>query len=108
MSTPTVAVSGAGTGIGRAVARRLVTGGFHVTMVGRHSGPLSDPAAELRCQDGTGSAGESRVDLVPADVATAACAAAVAAHIASPGRPCAGVVCSARRAVPVWRRRRRA
>jgi NADP-dependent 3-hydroxy acid dehydrogenase YdfG len=47
MSAPgTVVVSGAGTGIGRAVARRLSAGGFHVTAVGRRKEPLDQLAGE--------------------------------------------------------------
>jgi NAD(P)-dependent dehydrogenase (short-subunit alcohol dehydrogenase family) len=38
-SSKTVVVSGAGSGIGRAVARRLVSDGFHVTAVGRRKEP---------------------------------------------------------------------
>jgi NADP-dependent 3-hydroxy acid dehydrogenase YdfG len=35
-----IVVSGAGTGIGRAAARRLVADGFHVLAVGRRPDPL--------------------------------------------------------------------
>ncbi len=82
-SASTVVVSGAGSGIGRAVARRLVTDGFHVTAVGRRTEPLADLASEL--------GGE--VNPVAADVATETGAASVAASLA--GRTCAGVVSAA-------------
>ena len=39
-----VVVSGAGTGIGRAVARRLARDGFHVLAVGRRPEPLDQLA----------------------------------------------------------------
>ncbi|ANY06744.1 SDR family NAD(P)-dependent oxidoreductase [Pseudonocardia sp. HH130630-07] len=42
-----VVVTGAGTGIGRATARRLHGGGAHVTLIGRRPGPLHDLAGEL-------------------------------------------------------------
>jgi 3-oxoacyl-[acyl-carrier protein] reductase len=81
----TVVVSGAGTGIGRAVATQLAADGFHVTAVGRRKEPLERLADEL---------GE-RVQVVTADVATDPGAAEVAASVASAGRPCAGVVAAA-------------
>lgn len=79
----TIAVSGAGTGIGRAVARRLVDEGFHVLAVGRRQDPLDRLAGELGPQ----------VEVVAADVATPAGAEAVAARLDGPG--CAGVVAAA-------------
>ena len=42
-----IVVSGAGTGIGRAVSRRLVADGFHVLAVGRRPEPLERLAKEL-------------------------------------------------------------
>jgi 3-oxoacyl-[acyl-carrier protein] reductase len=84
-SVNTVVVSGAGTGIGRAVSRRLAADGLHVTAVGRRQEPLNQMVAELG----------SRVDMVAADVATASGSAAVADRIASAGRRCAGVVAAA-------------
>ena len=42
-----VVVSGAGTGIGRAVSHRLVADGFHVIAAGRRPGPLDLLANEL-------------------------------------------------------------
>lgn len=80
-----VAVSGAGSGIGRAVARRLAADGFHVTAAGRRQEPLDQLAGELH----------GSVDVIVADVATEAGAAAVAAHIVSAGRRFAGVVAAA-------------
>jgi len=84
-SENTVVVSGAGTGIGRAAARRLVLDGFHVTAVGRRQEPLDGLAAEL---DGC-------VETITADVATEAGATTVAAGVSAAGRPCAGVVAAA-------------
>ena len=84
-SEDTIVVSGAGTGIGRAVARRLVLDGFHVTAVGRRQEPLDRLAAEM---DGC-------VETITADVATAAGATTVAADVSSAGRRCAGVVAAA-------------
>jgi 3-oxoacyl-[acyl-carrier protein] reductase len=81
----TVAVSGAGTGIGRAVATRLVADGHHVTAVGRRRALVQHLADEL----GPG------VDAVTADVSTEAGAVTVASHIASVGRSCVGVVSAA-------------
>lgn len=81
----TVVVSGAGTGIGRAVAGRLAAAGCHVTAVGRRPEPLNRLAGELGPQ----------VDPVAADVATEAGAGAVAARVAAAGRGCAGVVAAA-------------
>jgi 3-oxoacyl-[acyl-carrier protein] reductase len=81
----TVVVSGAGTGIGRAVAGRLAAAGSHVTAVGRRPEPLNRLAGELG----------PLVDPVAADVATEAGAEAVAARVAAAGRGCAGVVAAA-------------
>jgi 3-oxoacyl-[acyl-carrier protein] reductase len=81
---PTVVVSGAGTGIGRAVARRLAAEGLHATLVGRRRGPLE----AVREETGGG-------DVVAADVSTEAGAAAVAGAVVAAGRACTGVVAAA-------------
>jgi len=81
-----VVVSGAGTGIGRAVVTRMVRDGRHVTAIGRRREPLE--AVRAACADGT-------VDVVPADVATEAGATAVAEQVRAAGRACAGVVAAA-------------
>jgi 3-oxoacyl-[acyl-carrier protein] reductase len=81
----TVVVSGAGTGIGRAAARRLALGGFHITAVGRRREPLEQLAGQLG----------GCVEVIAADVATEAGAMAVAAGVCSAGRRCAGVVAAA-------------
>jgi 3-oxoacyl-[acyl-carrier protein] reductase len=78
----TVAVSGAGTGIGRAVATTLVADGFHVTAVGRRQEPLDQLAAQ---------AGE-RVRVIGADVSSELGALSVATQVAAAGLACAGVV----------------
>ena len=92
MSSPDiVVVSGAGTGIGRAVSHRLVADGFHVIAVGRRPGPLELLAKELA----------PHLDAVGADLATAEGAATVAERvriadrISSTGHRCAGVVAAA-------------
>ena len=66
-----IVVSGAGTGIGRAMARRLVADGFHVLAVGRRPDPLERLAKELG----------PRLDAVSADLATVAGATAVAESV---------------------------
>jgi len=85
MIQSTVVVSGAGTGIGRAVALRLAGDGMHVTAVGRRKEPLERVADELSGQ----------ADVVVADVSTPEGARAVAGHVDSTGRRCAGVVAAA-------------
>jgi 3-oxoacyl-[acyl-carrier protein] reductase len=80
-----VVVSGAGTGIGRAVALRLAGEGTHVTAVGRRKEPLERLAGEL----------PGLVDVVVADVSTPAGASTVAGHVDSHERRCVGVVAAA-------------
>ncbi len=84
-SGKTVVVSGAGSGIGRAVTSRLIAGGCHVTAVGRRKEPLEELAAEF----GGG------VDAVAADVSTELGALSVASKVESAGLACAGVVAAA-------------
>ena len=79
---PTVVVSGGGTGMGAAVARRLAAEGRHVTVVGRRRDPLAATAG----RDG---------DLVVADLATVEGPALVADHLAQAQRRCVGVVAAA-------------
>jgi 3-oxoacyl-[acyl-carrier protein] reductase len=81
----TIVVSGAGSGIGRAVTQRLVADGGQVTAVGRRPEPLQQLADEL------GKA----VRPVAADVGTETGAAAVAADLAAAGQACAGLVAAA-------------
>lgn len=80
-----VVVSGAGSGIGRAVSHRLVAAGFHVLAAGRRPGPLERLAGELA----------PRLDPVSADLATAAGGTAVAERVRAAERRCAGVVAAA-------------
>lgn len=81
----TVVVSGAGSGIGRATAQRLIAGGFGVVAVGRRREPLELLAAELGPQAG----------VVAADVATPSGCAAVVDYLAGAGTRCAGLVAAA-------------
>ena len=80
-----VVVSGAGTGIGRAVARRLAGDGFHVLAVGRRPEPLDRLAKELA----------PHLDVACADLATVAGATSVAESVRAARRGCAGVVAAA-------------
>jgi 3-oxoacyl-[acyl-carrier protein] reductase len=80
-----VVVSGAGTGIGRAVARRLAGDGFHVLAVGRRREPLERLAKELA----------PHLDVASADLATVAGATSVAESVRAAERGCAGVVAAA-------------
>lgn len=77
----TIVVSGGGSGIGAAVARRLAAEGRHVTVVGRRREPLEALAQELG----------DRSEAIAADVSTEDGAAAVAAR----AEACAGVVAAA-------------
>ena len=81
----TVVVSGAGTGIGRAVVTRLARDGKWVTAVGRRRAPL----------DAVRDAAGDSVTVVPADVSTEAGALAVAEELRRSGLRCAGVVAAA-------------
>jgi NAD(P)-dependent dehydrogenase (short-subunit alcohol dehydrogenase family) len=56
-SAPVALVTGAGSGIGRAVARALLEDGWHVVLAGRRRDALDDTAA-----------GDERATVVPADV----------------------------------------
>jgi 3-oxoacyl-[acyl-carrier protein] reductase len=77
-----IVVSGAGTGIGRATANRLVADGWDVLAVGRRPEPLQTLAAES----------SRRVETIAADVATSAGARAVAECLAAAGLECRGIV----------------
>jgi len=67
-----VIVTGAGSGIGAATARRLGAAGAAVLLVGRRAGPLEDAAADVRSAGG-------RAACLPADLADPASPARVAA-----------------------------
>ena len=58
-------VTGAGTGIGAAIARRLGKLGFHVVLGGRRAGPLEEVARDVEAAGGSARA-------VPGDVTVAA------------------------------------
>lgn len=81
----TVVVSGGGTGIGSAVARRLASRGQHVTIVGRRRDRLDQVAASFA----------PLIDVVAADVGTVAGASAVVSVLRSSRRACAGIVAAA-------------
>ena len=81
----TIVISGGGTGIGGAVARRLAGEGRHVTVVGRRSSPLE----AIRAHAG------SNVDTAVADVSTEEGADTVATHLNDRGLGCQGVVAAA-------------
>jgi len=81
----TFVVSGAGSGIGRAVATALAAGGRHVTAVGRRVEPLESLAGEWA----------GRVEVVSADLTVPEDAAAVAERVRVSSRSCAGVVAAA-------------
>ncbi|MDR2988415.1 MAG: SDR family oxidoreductase [Nocardiopsaceae bacterium] len=83
MSTArTIVVSGAGTGIGRAVARKLAATGNHVTAVGRRQQPLDRLEADA----------DGEIGVIATDVSTERGAMSVADQVASAGLACAGVV----------------
>ena len=84
-SADMVVVSGAGTGIGWAVARRLTGAGFRVLAVGRRREPLDRLAKELA----------PHLDVASADLATVAGATAVAGAVRAAECRCAGVVAAA-------------
>jgi 3-oxoacyl-[acyl-carrier protein] reductase len=84
----TIVVSGAGSGIGRAVVEALVAQDRHVIAVGRRPEPLQELA----------DAHPREVTAVPADVGTPEGASTVseaAAELGRGGHPCAGVVAAA-------------
>ncbi len=78
-------VSGAGTGIGRAITRRLVAEGAQVTAVGRRIGPLAEVAAEM-----PGAVTARAVDIRHGD----ALQALVETSVADRGR-FRGIICNA-------------
>ncbi|HST83086.1 MAG TPA: SDR family oxidoreductase [Kineosporiaceae bacterium] len=52
--TPIALISGAGTGIGRAIAQRLALDGFDVILLGRRPDRLEDAAAKINADSDTG------------------------------------------------------
>ncbi len=78
----TVVVTGASSGIGEAIARRLSGAGHHVTLVARRRDKLKELAAEL----------EHGADIVAADLSSARSRARVLDHVERSGRDVAGLV----------------
>lgn len=76
MTTRTVLITGAGSGIGRALAREAAAAGHRLILVGRRLAPLEETRALL---PGTEAA------CVPADITTAEGRAAVASAVAAAG-----------------------
>jgi NAD(P)-dependent dehydrogenase (short-subunit alcohol dehydrogenase family) len=71
MQHPVSIVTGAGSGIGRSIARMLAEKGHHVVLVGRTEQKLAEASDELR------AIGPGDVMIVPADVADSEQAASV-------------------------------
>ncbi|MDR3032885.1 MAG: SDR family NAD(P)-dependent oxidoreductase, partial [Kitasatospora sp.] len=59
VSQQVAVITGAGSGVGRAVARELASAGWRLVLAGRRAAPLAETAAGL---------GPGRVLAVPADV----------------------------------------
>jgi NAD(P)-dependent dehydrogenase (short-subunit alcohol dehydrogenase family) len=70
----TAVVTGAGSGVGRAIALRFAAGGWRVALVGRRAEPLADTAAHAGSE-------ESRVAVFPCDVSVADDVAAMGAAV---------------------------
>jgi 3-oxoacyl-[acyl-carrier protein] reductase len=71
MADRTVVVSGGGTGIGRAVARRFAAAGDRVLIIGRRPGVLAEAAREISAAGGPGTVQVAALDLAdPGQVAT--------------------------------------
>ena len=66
---PSIVVSGAGPGLGRAVARRYARAGYTVVLVARRQAPLEELAADL-----AGTQGHGKVAFMQPEAALA-CAA---------------------------------
>jgi NAD(P)-dependent dehydrogenase (short-subunit alcohol dehydrogenase family) len=68
MTAKVALVTGAGSGIGRAVAKKLAQNGYHVVLTGRRRGPLEDVAKEIEASN---AATALRADVAdPASVST--------------------------------------
>jgi 3-oxoacyl-[acyl-carrier protein] reductase len=71
MADRTVVVSGGGTGIGRAVARRFAAAGDRVLILGRRPGVLEEAAKDINAAGGPGAVQVAALDLAdPGQVAT--------------------------------------
>lgn len=74
MSTKTVLITGAGSGLGRALAVEANRHGHRIILVGRRDAPLAETATLIR-----------DVMILPADITTAAGRASIAATVADTG-----------------------
>jgi NAD(P)-dependent dehydrogenase (short-subunit alcohol dehydrogenase family) len=71
----TAVVTGAGSGVGRAVALRFAAEGWRVAIVGRRAEPLTDTRAQA------GADGGGRIDVFPCDVSDAEAVAGMGAAV---------------------------
>jgi 3-oxoacyl-[acyl-carrier protein] reductase len=102
-------VSGGGTGIGKAVARRLAADGARVTILGRRAGSLARAALEINDATGADRVSTLAADLVdPAQVADAAAeiraAGAVDVLVLNAGGNFGGDASSLEELAEAWRR----
>lgn len=75
MAHETIVVTGAGSGVGRAVAVKFAAAGWNVALVGRRAGPLEETASLVDAD------ARSRVAIFPCDVSEADAVAAMAAAV---------------------------
>ena len=92
--TRVAVVSGGGTGIGRAIARRLMDDGLHVVITGRRDDVLAATAAELAATGGSGS-----VEAIANDASDPVAVQALVDDVAAEHGTVDAVVCNAGGAV---------
>jgi NADP-dependent 3-hydroxy acid dehydrogenase YdfG len=68
MSTKVALVTGAGTGVGKAVAIALAKAGYNLVLAGRRKEPLDETAAAINAtgQQALGAVREGQIELRPA------------------------------------------